>query len=75
MNIISINIQGVGDLAKRRWLGKLCNSHMVNFLSVQETKKASVDLWVIRQIWGNMVFDFASSSARGQSGGNRFYLE
>nr|GFC85078.1 RNA-directed DNA polymerase, eukaryota [Tanacetum cinerariifolium] len=28
-----------------------------------------VDPWVLRQVWGNMHFDFASSSARGMSGG------
>ncbi|GJX49067.1 RNA-directed DNA polymerase, eukaryota, reverse transcriptase zinc-binding domain protein [Tanacetum coccineum] len=34
-----------------------------------ETKMLQVDLWMLRQIWGNVHFDFASSSARGLSGG------
>ncbi|GJV09703.1 RNA-directed DNA polymerase, eukaryota [Tanacetum coccineum] len=28
-----------------------------------------VDLWMLRQVWGNSHFDFASTSARGKSGG------
>ncbi|GKF13137.1 RNA-directed DNA polymerase, eukaryota, reverse transcriptase zinc-binding domain protein, partial [Tanacetum coccineum] len=35
-----------------------------------ETKMLHVDLWLLRQVWGNSNFDFASSSARGLSGGN-----
>ncbi|GKA15007.1 RNA-directed DNA polymerase, eukaryota, reverse transcriptase zinc-binding domain protein [Tanacetum coccineum] len=34
-----------------------------------ETKMLQVDLWMLRQIWGNVHFDFASTSARGMSGG------
>ena len=69
MNVLSINIQGLGDNQKRRWLHKLCNLHTVNFLAIQETKATQLDQWSLRQIWGNMFFDFASSSARGRSGG------
>ncbi|GKB22304.1 RNA-directed DNA polymerase, eukaryota, reverse transcriptase zinc-binding domain protein, partial [Tanacetum coccineum] len=58
-----------GDLNKRRWVHNLCNKHRVNFLALQETKMIHVDLWKIRQAWGNSHFDFASSSSRGLSGG------
>ncbi|GJX36639.1 RNA-directed DNA polymerase, eukaryota, reverse transcriptase zinc-binding domain protein [Tanacetum coccineum] len=34
-----------------------------------ETKMPQVDLWMLRQIWGNVHFDFASTLARGLSGG------
>lgn len=69
MNCISINSQGLGDLNKRRWLRDLCHSNNVNFLAIQETKMLHVDIWMLRQIWGNVHFDFASTSARGMSGG------
>nr|GEY88882.1 putative RNA-directed DNA polymerase, eukaryota, reverse transcriptase zinc-binding domain protein [Tanacetum cinerariifolium] len=69
MNCISINSQGLGDLNKRRWLRDLVHVHNVNFLAIQETKMLHVDLWMLRQIWGNVHFDFAFSSARGLSGG------
>lgn len=68
MNCLSLNVQGLGDLNKRRWINGLCNLHKVNFLGVQETKLTQVDLWMVCQVWGNTHFDFASSSARGLSG-------
>ncbi|GKB88582.1 RNA-directed DNA polymerase, eukaryota, partial [Tanacetum coccineum] len=34
-----------------------------------ETKMLHVDLWTLRQVWGNSQFDFVSTSARGRSGG------
>ncbi|GKE04646.1 reverse transcriptase domain, reverse transcriptase zinc-binding domain protein [Tanacetum coccineum] len=33
-----------------------------------ETKLVRVELWTLRQVWGNIQFDFASTSARGRSG-------
>nr|GEX22282.1 heat stress transcription factor A-4c-like [Tanacetum cinerariifolium] len=33
-----------------------------------ETKLLHVDLWSLRQVWGNTHFDFASTSAMGRSG-------
>nr|GEX53455.1 RNA-directed DNA polymerase, eukaryota, reverse transcriptase zinc-binding domain protein [Tanacetum cinerariifolium] len=63
-------IIGFGDLNKRRWVRDLCNLYKVNFLAIQETKMLHVDLWLLRQAWGNSNFDFASFSARGFSGGN-----
>ncbi|GJR53984.1 RNA-directed DNA polymerase, eukaryota, reverse transcriptase zinc-binding domain protein [Tanacetum coccineum] len=38
-------------------------------LMCKETKLVRVDLWTLRQVWGNIQFDFASTSARGRSGG------
>ncbi|GJV96160.1 RNA-directed DNA polymerase, eukaryota, reverse transcriptase zinc-binding domain protein [Tanacetum coccineum] len=69
MNCFSINVQGLGDLNKRRWIRDLCHRNMVNLLAIQESKMSQVNLWVLRQLWGNSQFDFASSSARGMSGG------
>ncbi|GJW50462.1 RNA-directed DNA polymerase, eukaryota [Tanacetum coccineum] len=36
---------------------------------MQETKMSRMDLVTVRMVWGNSRFDFASSSARGLSGG------
>ncbi|GJZ49247.1 putative RNA-directed DNA polymerase, eukaryota, reverse transcriptase zinc-binding domain protein [Tanacetum coccineum] len=66
---LGLNMEGLGDLNKRRWICDLCQVNKVNFLSIQETKMLQVDLWMLRQIWGNVHFDFASTSARGMSGG------
>nr|GEZ17870.1 RNA-directed DNA polymerase, eukaryota, reverse transcriptase zinc-binding domain protein [Tanacetum cinerariifolium] len=34
-----------------------------------ETKMVSLDVFVVKNLWGNMLFDFATSSARSRSGG------
>ncbi|GJW57590.1 MAK10-like protein [Tanacetum coccineum] len=60
----------LGDLNKRRWIRDLCHMHMVNFLAILESKMSQVELWMLRQVWGNTLFDFASSSAQGMSGAN-----
>ncbi|GKB10553.1 RNA-directed DNA polymerase, eukaryota, reverse transcriptase zinc-binding domain protein [Tanacetum coccineum] len=36
--------------------------------NVKETKMVSFDVFVVRAFWGIMLFDFATSSARGRSG-------
>ncbi|GKB10317.1 RNA-directed DNA polymerase, eukaryota [Tanacetum coccineum] len=60
-----VNIQGLGGQEKNKLVKMLCHSNQVNFLSLQETKMVSLDVFVVKAIWGNMYFDFATSSARG----------
>nr|GEW65887.1 RNA-directed DNA polymerase, eukaryota, reverse transcriptase zinc-binding domain protein [Tanacetum cinerariifolium] len=43
-----------------------CESTLASL--VAEKGEFNVDLWMIRQAWGNAQFDFASTSARGKSG-------
>ncbi|GJX99377.1 RNA-directed DNA polymerase, eukaryota [Tanacetum coccineum] len=69
MNCLSINVQGMGRKEKKDWVKLLCHTNGVNFLSIQETKMVSFDIFVVKSIWGNMLFDFATCSARGRSGG------
>ncbi|GJX60146.1 putative RNA-directed DNA polymerase, eukaryota, reverse transcriptase zinc-binding domain protein [Tanacetum coccineum] len=45
---------------------------MVNFLALQETKLSHIDLWMLRHVWGNSQFDFASTSARVRDASERF---
>nr|GEW19171.1 RNA-directed DNA polymerase, eukaryota, reverse transcriptase zinc-binding domain protein [Tanacetum cinerariifolium] len=63
------SMAGLGGVKKKQWVKKLCHSNQVNFLSIQETKMVSLDVFVVKNLWGNMLFDFATSSARGRSGG------
>ncbi|GJV40292.1 RNA-directed DNA polymerase, eukaryota [Tanacetum coccineum] len=58
------SLKRVNDLCRLRRLHKLVGPHQP-----LETKMVHVDLWVIRQVWGNTNFDFTSSSSRGRSGG------
>nr|GEV07650.1 probable 1-deoxy-D-xylulose-5-phosphate synthase 2, chloroplastic [Tanacetum cinerariifolium] len=60
---------GLGGVKKKQWVKKLCHLNQVNFLSIQETKMVSLDVFVVKNVWGNMLFDFATSSTRGRSGG------
>lgn len=69
MNALSINVQGFGEVEKRGWIRKLCQDHHINFLAVQETKMLQLDIGFVRQVWGNLHFDFVCSSARGRSEG------
>ena len=69
MNFLSINVQGFGKLPKHKWVRDLCLKNCINFLSLKETKITLLDLSLIRSVWGNSYFDFASSSATGMSGG------
>nr|GEW40825.1 Gag-Pol polyprotein [Tanacetum cinerariifolium] len=62
-------ILGLGGVKKKQWVKKLCHSNQVTFLSIQETKMVYLDVFVVKNLWGNMLFDFATSSARGRSGG------
>nr|GEW19669.1 RNA-directed DNA polymerase, eukaryota, reverse transcriptase zinc-binding domain protein [Tanacetum cinerariifolium] len=55
--------------AKKDWVKELCVSNKVNFVSLQETKMASIDLWFIRRCWGNFDFDYVYREAVGNSGG------
>ncbi|KAL4588235.1 hypothetical protein LXL04_001117 [Taraxacum kok-saghyz] len=41
----------------------------ISFLGIQETRRTSNDLFVLRSLWGNFAFDFTVSLARGRSGG------
>lgn len=69
MNIMSINVCGIGDMIKRKHISQLCSEKKVSFFGLQETRVSSPDLFVLRKLWGDFSFDFALSSARGFSGG------
>ncbi|GJT39893.1 RNA-directed DNA polymerase, eukaryota [Tanacetum coccineum] len=68
INGVSI-LEWLGGKEKKQRVKSLCHSYRVNFLSLQETKMVSFDVFVVRAFWGNMLFDFATSLARGRSGG------
>nr|GEU95373.1 RNA-directed DNA polymerase, eukaryota [Tanacetum cinerariifolium] len=69
MNCISINMQGIKNVDKGTWLRKLGNKHRVNFMAIQVTKVSSIDIAIVRSLWGNMYFNYLHSEVRGLSGG------
>ncbi|GJW13142.1 RNA-directed DNA polymerase, eukaryota, reverse transcriptase zinc-binding domain protein [Tanacetum coccineum] len=62
-------LERLGGKEKKPWVKKLCHSNQVNFLSIRETKMVAFDVFIVKAFWGNASFDFATSSARGRSGG------
>ncbi|GKA60514.1 RNA-directed DNA polymerase, eukaryota, reverse transcriptase zinc-binding domain protein, partial [Tanacetum coccineum] len=69
MNMLSLNIQGLNPKAKKDWVKELCVSNKENFLTLQETKMESIELFDIKGCWGNFAFDFMHSVSVGKSGG------
>ncbi|GJT74506.1 RNA-directed DNA polymerase, eukaryota, reverse transcriptase zinc-binding domain protein [Tanacetum coccineum] len=68
MNVLSLNIQGLGHKAKKEWVKELSCKYSINFLSLQETKMELVDEGAVRSLWGNLLFDYDFSPAVGNSG-------
>ena len=69
MNILSLNVQGLAQRAKKNWVRELCISNKINVLALQETKMESMDLFCVKSCWGNYAFDFVHSDSVGNSGG------
>ncbi|GJZ96546.1 RNA-directed DNA polymerase, eukaryota, partial [Tanacetum coccineum] len=69
MNVMSLNIQGLGQSAKKQWIRELNTKNKINFVAIQETKLESINLFSIKDLWGNSFFDFSFSSSVGLSGG------
>ncbi|GKA27508.1 RNA-directed DNA polymerase, eukaryota [Tanacetum coccineum] len=67
MNFLSLNLQGLGNKAKQRWIQELNIIHRVNLVSIQETKMENMDLLTIKKLWGNVTFYYAFSPSIGYS--------
>ncbi|GKC87099.1 RNA-directed DNA polymerase, eukaryota, partial [Tanacetum coccineum] len=62
-------IPRLAQKAKKDWVKELCVKHKVNFLSPQETKMETIELFAIKSCWGKFAFDFIHSDSVGNSGG------
>ena len=69
MNFLSLNVQGLGQSAKKRWIQELNRKHKVNFMAIQETKMENINLFSINTLLGKFSFDYAFSPSVGYSGG------
>ncbi|GJW92168.1 RNA-directed DNA polymerase, eukaryota [Tanacetum coccineum] len=64
------NMEGcLGQKAKKGWIQELNSKHRVSFVTLQETKMESIDLFSIKALWGNFAFDYVLSPSVGFSGG------
>ena len=69
MNILSINIQGLGHKTKKEWLKALTSTHRLNVIAIQETKMASISHMDVKFIWANSNFEYVCIDSLGNSGG------
>lgn len=69
MNYLSLNIRGIADPEKFRWVKDIKSHNKINFISFQETKSSNIDDRKVTSFWGNdpLYYDFVSSM--GLSGG------
>nr|GEV14581.1 RNA-directed DNA polymerase, eukaryota, reverse transcriptase zinc-binding domain protein [Tanacetum cinerariifolium] len=65
-NVIKV---GLGQSAKKRWIQEITRKHLVNFISIQDTKMEDIGLFSIKALWGSFSFDFVHSPSVGNSGG------
>ena len=69
MNIMSINIQGLGHKSKKEWVKELTSKNKINFIAIQETNMEKVSHMDVKFMWGNSNYDFVYSESLGSSGG------
>lgn len=70
MNILSLNIRGLGEARKWDWIHTLRRTHKAVFIGIQETHLEETLSWeLVKKCWGDQNFDFACENAFGRSGG------
>ncbi|GJR37206.1 RNA-directed DNA polymerase, eukaryota [Tanacetum coccineum] len=69
LDVIEELIKGLGHKAKKGWIQELNTKHRVSFVALQETKMEKIDLFSIKELWGNFSFDYVFSPSVGFSGG------
>lgn len=69
MKMISLNVKGLGDRAKRRRLRSLINNGKFDCVFLQETKCSVVNNRLIESFWGIGDFEWIARGANSLSGG------
>ena len=69
MNVLSLNIRGIGEDHKRSWAKRLCIENKVKFLGLQETMSRDDNKFLIQSLWKNSTFAYYTKEADGKSGG------
>ncbi|XP_071712577.1 uncharacterized protein [Rutidosis leptorrhynchoides] len=69
MNILSLNIRGIGQDDRKDWIQKLCRQEKPQVLALQETKCGEIEDKVIENFWGSENFKYIQKHAVGFSGG------
>lgn len=69
MNVISLNINGLGEDKKKSWIRSMVGKDSPSFLGIQETKMENIDLMFAKSLWPRDNLGFAFSNSMGASGG------
>lgn len=69
MNALSLNIRGVGESHKVKWIRTLKRKHKVDFIGLQETRIGDFNQIDVAGCWGSTDFDMAAMNPTGRSGG------
>jgi exonuclease III len=69
MKILSFNMRGWGDSAKRRRLNSFIKSGAFDMCLLQETKRESFENFMIHNLWGHIDVEWVVKESRGLSGG------
>lgn len=69
MNFLSMNVRGIGEEYKVKWVRRLRSQHMVSFLALQETQLHDAENIDVSACWGSGEVDSARINATGRSGG------
>ncbi|XP_058733128.1 uncharacterized protein LOC131604722 [Vicia villosa] len=69
MIIISYNLRGGGNRAKRKRVGFLIQKDDVDICFIQETKLSGIGLNVVKEMWGNIDVEWSFLDANGASEG------
>ncbi|PWA68214.1 RNA-directed DNA polymerase, eukaryota [Artemisia annua] len=72
MNFLSINLRGIKDDCKARWINELKKDYKISFICIQETHRPDERGIHPQKFWGNSSYhsDFIpSTGTEGRSGG------
>lgn len=69
MKIVTLNLRGVGSVAKKKCVKRLIQKEGFDVCFFQETKRREIDVVDVSRMWGGYNFDWIAKSSSGLSGG------
>ncbi|XP_058749275.1 uncharacterized protein LOC131622266 [Vicia villosa] len=69
MNIVTFNIRGSGNSAKRRRVSKILELAKADLCFLQETKAKKMEEFLVQSLWGRRECDWSVVNSEGLSGG------
>ena len=75
MNLMSVNIRGLGNHSKSDFTRKIRRFNDIGFMMLQETQFVSLDGMDLHRFWGDGDFMYEQVDATGRSGGISSFLD